>query len=101
MKHFKFAHLLNLLKKTRVENGLTQSELSRILIVPQGYVSELESGARDPRLSTFLEWSRALGFELVLIPKQLLLAVNQIVANVDVLESDQDQSPFKALPEEP
>jgi transcriptional regulator with XRE-family HTH domain len=101
MNHYKFAHILKLLKKARLDNGLTQAQLAKVLVVPQSYVSELEAGARDPRLGTVLEWSRALGLELVLIPKQLLLAVNEITSNVDSLESDEHQSPFKALPEEP
>jgi len=101
MKHYKLSHLIAALRGTRVERALTQTDLAKRLQLPQSYVSELEAGTRDPRLSTLLEWSRALDFEVMLVPKKLVLTVNEIVSGVDNVDAlEMDPSPFKALPQE-
>jgi len=42
----------SLLKKMRLEAGLTQSELARFVGVSQAHIAKIESGKVDPRLST-------------------------------------------------
>ncbi len=98
MKHYKLAHLITGLRRARAQQALTQVQLAKMLELPQSYVSDLERGTRDPRLTTFLDWGRVLGFELMLIPKHLVSGVNQIVTNTD--NTDIDESPFRPLPEE-
>jgi transcriptional regulator with XRE-family HTH domain len=47
---------------------LKQAELGKALGLPQGYISQVESGKHDIKLSTMQDWARVLGFELMLIP---------------------------------
>lgn len=42
----------SLLRKMRLEAGLTQSELARLVGVSQAHIAKIESGKVDPRLST-------------------------------------------------
>ncbi|MEM1586132.1 MAG: CBS domain-containing protein [Candidatus Bathyarchaeia archaeon] len=42
----------SLLKKLRLEAGLTQSELARLIGVSQAHIAKIEGGKVDPRLST-------------------------------------------------
>ena len=42
----------SLLKKMRIEAGLTQSELARLVGISQAHVAKIESEKVDPRLST-------------------------------------------------
>ena len=101
MKNYKLSHLIAALRRVRMDHDMTQTELAKLLQLPQSYVSELEAGARDPRLSTLLEWSRALNFEVMLVPKELALAVGEIVSGIDYVDAhEMDPSPFKALPHE-
>ncbi|MEM1515404.1 MAG: CBS domain-containing protein [Candidatus Bathyarchaeia archaeon] len=42
----------SLLKKLRLEAGLTQSELAKLVGISQAHIAKIESGKVDPRLST-------------------------------------------------
>ena len=98
MKDVTIAHLLRLLKIARARRASTQQRIADQLGVKQGYLSDLEKGRHDPRLSTFLQWSRLLGFELMLIPKEFVLTVNEILG--EEASTDLEFSQFKPLPDE-
>ncbi len=49
------------LKEYREEAGNTQRELARLSGVSQGYISDLEAGKKDPRLTQAAKLARALG----------------------------------------
>ena len=68
------------LRRARQERDLSQAELARQLKMTQAQIARIENGLTDPRLSTLTELARALGLEPILLPKQLLPAVNYLVA---------------------
>jgi transcriptional regulator with XRE-family HTH domain len=53
--------LINTIRKKRVERGLSQAELGRLIGVSQATVSEFESGMTEPRMQTVRRYARALG----------------------------------------
>lgn len=53
--------LINTIRTKRLERGLSQAELGRLLGVSQATVSEFESGVTEPRLQTIRRYARALG----------------------------------------
>ncbi|HSW20176.1 MAG TPA: helix-turn-helix transcriptional regulator [Ramlibacter sp.] len=62
--------IIDELQATRKAAGLTQATLAERSGVSRMTVSRVEAGD-DPRLSTVLELARALGMELMLVPKAL------------------------------
>jgi transcriptional regulator with XRE-family HTH domain len=73
--------ILQTLRSARENTSLSQRDLSARIGVPQSHISKIESGATDLRLSTLVEFARALDYELVLVPRKLLPAVEAIVSN--------------------
>src|ERR1700674_947444 len=67
--------LFDVLREARLSRHLSQQELARKLGLRQRQISDLERAAMDPRLSTILNVARALDLELMLIPRQLISAV--------------------------
>jgi HTH-type transcriptional regulator / antitoxin HipB len=65
----------------RKAKSITQTELGESLGLPQSYISRLESGRLDIRLSTALEIARYLGLELMMVPAQMSPIVNSIIGN--------------------
>jgi transcriptional regulator with XRE-family HTH domain len=98
MKNLAIAHFLHFLKTVRQKRAYTQQRVAERFGIRQGYMSDLEKGRHDPRLSTFLEWSRLLGFELMLVSKELVLTVNEILGEGP--SNDDGFTPFKPIPDE-
>lgn len=63
----------------RKEQGLSQQALAQKLGMKQSQISDLEAGKRDMRVSTLIEVSRALGLEMVVIPRASLPAVTYLI----------------------
>ena len=70
--------LLEVLRESRLNRHLTQEALARKLGVRQRQISDLERSTIDPRLSTIQNVARALDLELMLIPRQLISAVDSL-----------------------
>lgn len=51
----------NNFKRIRTEKGLSQVDIARNLGVSRGFVSNIESGKRNPTLSTITRLANALG----------------------------------------
>jgi len=49
------------IRQVRAEQGLTQSQLAELAGINQGDLSRIEAGDRDPRWSTIMRISAALG----------------------------------------
>jgi transcriptional regulator with XRE-family HTH domain len=59
------------LRKIRQEQKLSQDAISILGgICSKGYVAKIESGYRDPQLRTVQRYADALGYKLVLEPKE-------------------------------
>lgn len=72
------AQIAEALRDARQRRGLSQRALSERVGVPQSHISRIESGAVDLRLSSLVALARALGLELVLVPRQSIPAVNAV-----------------------
>ncbi|CAN5603986.1 hypothetical protein BH11CYA1_BH11CYA1_46860 [soil metagenome] len=82
MKHIETIQpTISSIANARKAKSLTQTELGRKLGLPQSYVSRLESGGLDIRLSTTIEIARYLGFEVMLVPKTMATVVNSLLAS--------------------
>jgi transcriptional regulator with XRE-family HTH domain len=80
--------ILHTLRRVREHTGLSQRDLSARIGVPQSHISKIESGGTDLRLSSLVELARALDYEVVLVPRKLLPAVEAIVRNPSSALSD-------------
>lgn len=78
--------ILQALKSARKDKKLRQTELGDKLGLPQSHISKIEQGLTDPRLSTVREMARILELELVLVPKNLLPALDIVLHGKDPLE---------------
>jgi len=72
--------LIGRIRVQRREKRMSQSQLGQMLHMPQSQIARIEQGNRDVRLSTLLELSRALDLEPMLVPKQLVPAVQYMVS---------------------
>jgi len=79
MTHYQIEPLLAQLVKARQTKGLRQRQITDKLGFPQSYLSSIENGKHDVRLSTFVELARILDLEVVLAPRQLSQAVKQMI----------------------
>lgn len=66
------------LKAAREAKGLSQRELSKLAGVPQGHISKIENGDVDLRVSSLVQLGRALGLELILVPRKTLPVIGSI-----------------------
>jgi len=79
MPHYQIEPLLAQLVKARKTKGLSQGQISGKLGFPQSYLSSIENGRHDVRLSTFIELARTLDLEVILAPRQLTPSVKQMI----------------------
>jgi transcriptional regulator with XRE-family HTH domain len=70
--------LAHALKRARQDKGLSQRELGTRVGVPQSHISRTESGAVDLQTSSLIEYARALDFEVMLVPRVLVPAVEAL-----------------------
>jgi transcriptional regulator with XRE-family HTH domain len=71
--------LVRSLREAREAKSLTQTDLARRMGRVQSRISEVEAGEADPRLSTAVFMAEALGQQLVLIPKDRIKEVQQLL----------------------
>ncbi len=74
------ASIQDQLRQSREVKGLTQSDMGARIGQPQSAVSRIERGG-DLRVSTLLEMARVLEMEPVLVPKQLIPAVQALLGH--------------------
>lgn len=80
MKHIDAIQpLIDSIAQARKAKKLTQEELGRRLGLPQSYISRLESGWLDVRLSGIVEIARYFGLEMMLVPVAMVPTVNSAI----------------------
>ena len=67
------------LRHARRAAGLSQGELARRAGVSRMTVTQMETGAKDPRVSTVVVLLRALGLELMPVPSAIRTTVLEFV----------------------
>jgi transcriptional regulator with XRE-family HTH domain len=76
-------NLARALRARRRKVGLSQAKVAILAGKTQSQIARLENGLGDPRFSSVVEVSRALGTEVVLVPIRLLAAVNHLLDQHD------------------
>lgn len=76
------SQLIEALIRARKAKGLSQIELGRLLGVPQSYISKVESGRVDIRLSNLVDIGRFLDLELMFVPISMAPSI-QALSNAD------------------
>jgi len=74
--------LMTGLATARRRAGLNQLSLAQRIGADQSYISKVERGGVDPQTSTLIELARALDLELMLVPRQLVPAVQALQREV-------------------
>lgn len=82
------APLIESIVQARKAMNLTQAQLGKELGLPQSYISRLESGKLDIRLSGILEIARFLRLDLTLVPLNLVPAVRAITSGGNTVSFD-------------
>ena len=84
MKHNSTDQIIVILVAARKKKKLTQSELGRRLGVPQSYISRLEAGLIDLRLSSLVDIARFLELELMLVPSKMEPTVRALTGSGNI-----------------
>jgi len=77
----------------------SQVELGRRIGLPQVHISAIESGKVTPRFNTLLDLVRVLDFDLLLVPRALVPAVQSIVRDHGQPISDDDRPLYATDPD--
>ena len=76
---YKTETLIAQAQNARKASGISQRSLSDRTGMTQSHISHIESGKAEPGLSSFIDITRALDLELVLVPKKSLPAVEGLI----------------------
>jgi len=86
IKHIKPTRLTSLpeemrqtLKAARIQRGWSQTELGQLIGLPQMHISSIETGKIVPRFNTLLDLVRMLGYDLLLVPRQLIPVTQSLI----------------------
>jgi len=90
--------------QARKKHGWSQAELGRRVGLPQVHISGIETGKVVPRYNTLLDLVRILDYDLVLVPRSLVPAVQSLVRDYRQpggAIQDEGERPLYATDEEP
>lgn len=73
------ADVLTDLIAARKARGWSQAELGRHVGLPQVHISGIETGKVAPRFNTLLDLVRVLDYDLLLVPRTLVPAVQSLI----------------------
>jgi transcriptional regulator with XRE-family HTH domain len=83
---------------SRSQRGWSQAELGKRVGLPQTHISSIETGTVVPRYDTLLNLVRVLGFDLLLVPRQIVPVVEAMSRDLlkpksaKEMESGEDQA---------
>src|SRR5579862_5831957 len=89
--------LVQALIKARQAHHWSQRDLASRVGLPQVHISAIETGKVAPRFNTLLDLVRILGFDLVLVPRPLVPAVQSVIRDSEYSESrgtDEEERPL-------
>jgi transcriptional regulator with XRE-family HTH domain len=66
-------------REVREASGVSQRSLSERSGLTQSHISQIESGKMEPGLSSFVDLTRALDLEVMVVPKKLVPAVLALI----------------------
>ena len=95
--------LRHALVQARHANRWSQRELASRVGLPQVHISAIETGKVAPRFNTMVDLVRILGFDLLLVPRPLVPAVQSLIrdsARSASAGSDEDERPLYATEDE-
>ncbi len=96
------AEVLRDLIAARQARGWSQAELGRRVGLPQVHVSGIETGKVAPRFNTLLDLVRVLDYDLLLVPRSLVPAVQSLIRDQrhpDGSATDEGERPMYAADE--
>jgi transcriptional regulator with XRE-family HTH domain len=73
------ANLIRDLVRARHDHGWSQRDIASRVGLPQVHISAIETGKVAPRFNTLLDLVRILGFDLLLVPRPLVPAVQSLI----------------------
>ena len=88
------------LVRARHDLGWSQREIASRVGLPQAHISAIETGKVAPRFNTLLDLVRILGFDLLLVPRPLVPAVQSLIrdaARAGSKEGAEDERPLYAM----
>ncbi len=90
-------YIFKQLKNARETQGLSQRELSALSGVPQSYISKVESGDVDIRVSSLVQLALILELKLVLVARRNLPALNALQLSYPAETADRDARQAKKV----
>ena len=84
---YKSEDLIREIRDRRTDAGVSQRALAARSGLTQAHISQIETGALEPGLSSFIDVARALDLEIVLVPKKFLPAVQGILRQTSTEQS--------------
>jgi transcriptional regulator with XRE-family HTH domain len=88
----------------RRARGWTQTELGRQVGLPQVHISDIETGKVVPRFDTLLDLVRVLDYDLLLVPRPLVPAVQALIRTYrrpdSAGDADESERPLYATNDE-
>lgn len=88
------------LKATRLKRGWSQAELGQRIGLPQMHISGIETGKIVPRFDTLLDLVRVLDYDLLMVPRPLVPAIQALIRDHDH-DRETEERPLYAGDDEP
>jgi len=82
-KRYGLESLTEALRQARLAKGWSQRDLSARAHLTQAQISRIENGEVDVQVSTLIELARSLDFDLQLVPRTALVAVEAAVRSAE------------------